>query len=168
MKKIITKIVISVGILSPILAFAAAKDLKYLIDLVIQYFNYAIYLIIGLAIVMFVWNVYKYFVKGGDDVTAKKEAGLYVMWSIIGFFVILSLWGLVNILVNTFKLDDGPSSSFFGVFKSSKTGGGGLFDDPDGKFTTPNSDGKFITPTGDGYGTYTDSFGNPQRIKIDN
>ncbi len=117
MKKIITKFGILGVILLPLMTFAAGKDLEYIIKLIIKYFNYAIQLTIALAVVMFVWNVYKYFIAGADDVGKKKEAGLYVMWSIIGFFVILSVWGLVNILMNSFNLDnDQPSSGFFGKF----------------------------------------------------
>lgn len=106
----------------PAVAFAQQKDLKYIIGLVVVYFNYAVYLIMGLAIVMFTWNVFKYFIKGGDDVGAKKEAGQYVLWSVVGFFVILSFWGIVNILTNTFKLDSSQPSGFFGSFQSSFTG----------------------------------------------
>lgn len=105
--------------LIPTITFAARKDLQYLVDLVMYYFTTAIYLILALAVLMFVWNVFKYFIKGGDDVTAKKEAGLYVMWSVIGFFVILSFWGLVNIVIKTFDLDSEAPSSFFGTFRSS-------------------------------------------------
>ena len=42
------------------------------------------------------------------------------MWSVIGFFVILSFWGLVNILLKSFQLDNQlPTNSIFGTFKSS-------------------------------------------------
>jgi hypothetical protein len=118
MKKIF-KIILGLGILLPSITFAA-KDLNYLIGKVADYFNVAIQLIIAFAIMMFVYNVYKYFIKGSDDVGAKKEAGLYVLWSVVGFFVILSIWGLVNILLNTFDLDDrGPTRGFFPSFKFS-------------------------------------------------
>ena|SRR3989344_1920991 len=119
MKKIILKISILGIIIIPFVSFAQQKDLRYVVMLAIQYFNYAIYLILGLAILMFVWNVFKYFIKGSENVIDKKEASLYVMWSIIGFFVILSIWGLVRILTETFRLDSHPPSTFFGTFGGS-------------------------------------------------
>lgn len=122
MKKIIIKIGITVGILSPLAVLAAGKDLKYLIDIVMTYIGYAVFFILALATIMFVWNVYKYFISSGDNAESKKEAGLYVMWSIVGFFVILSLWGLVNILLRTFNLDNNAPTTFFGVFKPSIPG----------------------------------------------
>lgn len=119
MKKIIIKSSLISALLLPMISFAQQKDLKYLIDLTIKYFNQFIFLILGLALVMFVWNIYRYFISGSDDVKAKEEAGLYVMWSIIGFFVIISIYGLVNILTKTFDLDTRSPSGFFGSFNSS-------------------------------------------------
>lgn len=92
------------------------KTLKDIAALAIDYLNIAIYLIIALAIITFIWNVYRYFFTEKD----KKEAGLYVMYSVIGFFVILSFWGLVAILRNSLKLND-RAPSFPGF---SQTGGG--------------------------------------------
>lgn len=123
MKKIITKALIITGITTPLLTFAIGEpgrvnNLKNLVDLIIAYFGYAVIIIISLAVLMFVYNVFKYFIAGGDDVSAKKEAGLYVMYSVIGFFVILSLWGLVYILTNTFNLTNNQPQLPFGIFNS--------------------------------------------------
>ena len=74
----------------------------------IGYFNEAIYLVIALAVITFIWNVYKYFIIA--DVENKKEASKYVMFSVIGLFVILSFWGLVNIVSNTLNLDTTPGT----------------------------------------------------------
>ncbi len=118
MKKI-TTLYISIFIsLIPFLVSAqtSVRNLKDVVDVIVVYFNYAIQLIIGFAIVMFVWNVYKYFIASGDDVLKKKEAGLYVMWSVIGFFVIISIWGLVRILLGTFNLNSYAPNTFFGNF----------------------------------------------------
>ena len=98
MKKTIIKTGILSAILLPILTLAdttAPTDLKGLIDIVIQYLGYAVYLIMGLAIVMFVWNVYRYFIAGGEEKN-KTEAGLYVMWSIIAFFIIALFYETKN------------------------------------------------------------------------
>lgn len=118
---------IKAGILSvlvlPVITFAETKDLKYIAKLATDYMQIAITLILSLAILMFVYNVYKYFISGSDDVSAKKDAGLYVMWSVIGFFVILSFWGLVNILIKSFNLDSNmPTNTIFGTFRSSGSG----------------------------------------------
>jgi hypothetical protein len=76
-------------------------------------------LIIGLAIVVFVWNIFIYFFTEKD----KTEAGKYLLFSVIGFFVILSFWGIVNLFINTLQLDnDRPTTIPTGFdFNSSRT-----------------------------------------------
>ncbi len=121
MKNFKLKTIITSLFFIPFLSYAQqTKDLRGLAGVITDYIQIAIYLILSLAVLMFVYNVYKYFISGSDDVTAKKEAGLYVMWSVIGFFVMLSFWGLVNILMNSFKLDNNlPPNTIFGSFRSS-------------------------------------------------
>lgn len=79
------------------------KTLKDLIYVIIDYLNTGLFLLMGVAVIMFVYYIIKYFVRPDAD---RKEAGYYVMYSVIGFFIILSFWGLVNILQNTFGLQN--------------------------------------------------------------
>lgn len=66
------------------------------------YLNQAIIVIVGLCIVSFVWGIYKHFIKGGDSPEDRMKGTQYVLYSTVALFVILSFWGLVNILTNTF------------------------------------------------------------------
>ena len=96
-KYIITTVFIA---LSPALAFAATSaTLAKIITDITNYLNDVLFLLMALAIVIFVWYVIKYFIMPNED---RSKAGDYMLYSIIGFFVILSLWGIVNILNNTF------------------------------------------------------------------
>lgn len=126
MNKTLRYLTSSVVALSPMIAFAQQKDLNYLIGLVTLYLDRILLLLMGLAVVMFVYYIIKYFLRPTEE---RKEGAKYLMWSIIGFFVILSFWGIVNILRNTFNLDDNRPSSwneFFNIFPS---GSGGISDD---------------------------------------
>jgi ribose/xylose/arabinose/galactoside ABC-type transport system permease subunit len=60
--------------------------------------------IIGLAVFVIIWGVFKFITQASDE-DARKEAKDFVLWGIIGIFIMLSIWGLVNILVNTFPLN---------------------------------------------------------------
>lgn len=103
MKNKIIKIGITMfGAGTPLITFAQTKDLAWLMTKVTLYFSAFIKLIISLAVLTFVWNVYRYYFKADAD---RKEAGKYVLYSILGFFIILSFWGLVNIVDKTFNLD---------------------------------------------------------------
>lgn len=63
-------------------------------------------LLIGLAVVVFVYGVLvTMFSEGGDR---KEEGKQYMVWGIVGIFVMISVWGLVNILVGAFNLSTEP------------------------------------------------------------
>ncbi len=111
MKKNIIKIILGMIVLVPIVVSAQIVPpiqtgvcqpytLICLAGIIVNYLKVAIYLIIGLAVVTFIWNIYKYFFRESE----KTEAGKYVMYSTIGFFVMLSFWGLVAILSNSLQL----------------------------------------------------------------
>lgn len=62
-------------------------------------------LIISLTVLIFIWGVFKYVTAAGDS-DARQEARGYMMWGIVSLFVMVSVWGLVNLLVATFRLDN--------------------------------------------------------------
>jgi hypothetical protein len=95
------------SLIAPGIIFAQGPTLKDLAQLVAEYLNIGLSLIIGLAVVVFVWNVFIYFFTEKD----KTEAGKYVLFSVVGFFVILSFWGIVAIFINTLRLDSRQPSS---------------------------------------------------------
>jgi hypothetical protein len=141
------KIKIGIALISllPSITFAAGKDLKYIASLVVDYLNIGLGLIISFAVVTFVWNVYLYFFTEKD----KTEAGKYVLFSVIGFFVILSFWGMVALLKNTLNLDNQKPASLNNIGIPS-TGG------QSGTITNPSSSNNIGTPsTGGQSGTIT-------------
>ena len=67
--------------------------------------NVFVPLVFAAAFIVFIFGVFQYFIAGGAD-EEKREAGKSLMlWGIIGFFVMVSVWGLVNVLIGTFGLD---------------------------------------------------------------
>lgn len=64
-------------------------------------------LVFALALIMFIWGLFTNFILGGAD-EAKRESGKQLMlWGIVAFFVMVSVWGLVNVLTGTFDLNGG-------------------------------------------------------------
>ena len=120
MKNITTRVASFLVPLSlPLIAFAqtatGTKDLNYVVGIVVKYLNVALELLMGIAVVMFVYYVIQYFMRPNDK---RSEAWQYVLWALVGFFVIFSMWGLVNILKGTFNLDTNPQSwtNYFDIF----------------------------------------------------
>lgn len=58
-------------------------------------------LLVALAIMVFIYGVITYVISA-DDEEKRKTGRQYMMYGIIGIFVMVSVWGLVNILSNTF------------------------------------------------------------------
>lgn len=126
MNKKIALFTLASVVIPSITSAQTGKTLSSLITLIIGYLNQFLVLLMGAAVIMFVYNVIKYFIRADAE---RKEAGPYVMWSLIGFFVILSMWGLVNILQNTFGLKNEynrPASwtSFTNIFPGGSSSGG--------------------------------------------
>ena len=66
--------------------------------------NVAVPIVFAMAFLVFIYGIFQYFIQGGHD-EEKREAGRSLMlWGIIGFFVMVSVWGLVHVLLGTFRL----------------------------------------------------------------
>lgn len=57
--------------------------------------------LMAIAFIVFLWGVYKYFIYGADNDTERETGRKFTLWGVIGFVVILSIWGLVNIVKTT-------------------------------------------------------------------
>jgi hypothetical protein len=62
----------------------------------------------ALAFIVFLWGVYLYFFNTGDKPADERKKGRnFIIYGIVGFFVMVSVWGLVGLLVNSFGLNPG-------------------------------------------------------------
>lgn len=69
-----------------------------------QLLNAVVPVLIALAVVYFVWGVVTYVISSDEE--AKKTGRDRIIFGIIGLAVIIGLWGLVNLLKNTFQLNN--------------------------------------------------------------
>jgi hypothetical protein len=74
---------------------------KDVVIFVISLINMAIPVLVALALVLFLWGAVRYIAKSADahGKSADKEA---LLWGLIALFVLLSVWGILRILTNTF------------------------------------------------------------------
>ncbi len=63
--------------------------------------------LLAIAFIVFLWGVYKYFILGATEEKSRENGRQFVLWGVIGFVVILSVWGLVGIVGNAFGLSPG-------------------------------------------------------------
>lgn len=63
--------------------------------------NILVPLLFAIAFIVFVWGAFKTFILGATDEKVKDDGKNLMLWGLIGFFVMVSVWGLVNILTNS-------------------------------------------------------------------
>ena len=81
-------------------SLAGAVTLLDTINLVSQFINAAIPILIALAIVYFFIGLIGYVTK------SIKESASMMIGGIIAIFVMVSIWGIIKLLQNTFKVGD--------------------------------------------------------------
>lgn len=57
-------------------------------------------LIFGIALLVFLWGIFKYFILGGGDDGKREEGKQLMLYAIIGFVVMVSVFGIVNMIAN--------------------------------------------------------------------
>lgn len=82
----------------------------------------AVTLLISFSVIWIVVNVVRYLIAGGED--DRKKGGMAILWGIVGLFLILSIWGLVAILKNTFSTDNNVKRDQFPQILVPETVGG--------------------------------------------
>lgn len=89
----------------PVLAFAqTATNIFNTAGTITQIINGVLVpMVFAVAFLIFIWNVVQYFIAGAGE--KKEEAKNLIIYSVIGFFVMVGIWGLVNILLGTFNLN---------------------------------------------------------------
>ncbi len=85
------------------------KNFKWLIDSIVLdgILRPIVPVLIGLAVVVFIYGVLTLMFSDGDK---KEEGKQYMIWGIVGLFVMVSVWGLVAVLQGTFNLEDKPQT----------------------------------------------------------
>lgn len=68
---------------------------------------YVVPIIFALAFIVFLWFVFQYFILGGADEEKLKTGRKFVLWSLIGFFLMFSLWGIVNLIQRSLGFENG-------------------------------------------------------------
>ena len=77
---------------------AIASNIIYLINYVF------VPVIFAIAFVVFLYGVAKAYIFSNGEPGAVSAGHKLILWGIIGFVVMVSLWGLVNVVANAFGL----------------------------------------------------------------
>lgn len=101
------------SLLLPAVAAAADVTGTFNLNYVESYTNsfidfinfYLVPLLMAVALIVFLYGIFKFFILGAADEKSRTEGRKFALNGIIGFVIILSVWGIVYIVVETFNLD---------------------------------------------------------------
>lgn len=86
----------------PMMAFAVT--ISDVITNITQIINTLVPLVIAIGVLLFLIGVVNY-IRAGDDEEKRKNSRNMMIYGIIGLFVMVSIWGLVALLNNTFGIE---------------------------------------------------------------
>lgn len=88
-------------VFAPFLAFAAT--LGDVLNTIGNLVGTATPIVVALALVFFFWGLGQLILNSGDE-GKRKEAISIMIYGIIALFVMVSIWGIVNVLQSTFQV----------------------------------------------------------------
>lgn len=99
MKKIgIYTLALTLAVL-PGVTFAQFGGINDFLDDVSSFINGTLIpLVFAIALLIFIWGIFKYFILGGGDDSSREEGKKLMLWAIIGFVIMVSVFGIVNLI----------------------------------------------------------------------
>ncbi|MFA6278475.1 MAG: hypothetical protein WCS97_00060 [Candidatus Paceibacterota bacterium] len=113
MKKALTLTAISLAAFAvPLVSLAAINNIADVGSFIINTINNVfVPVLFAVAFIVFLWGAFQTFILGANSADVKEKGKNLMLWGLIGFFVMVSVWGLVNILTGTvgFGSGSGPA-----------------------------------------------------------
>lgn len=71
--------------------------------------NPTIFLLFGVALLTFVWGIFKY-VRNAESGDKAENKGA-ILWGLVGMFVMIGVYGIWNVVLKTFDISNQPLES---------------------------------------------------------
>lgn len=86
------------------------SDLSALIARINTYIiNPAIGVLFAVAFMFFLWGMAKFIFQADDD-HEREQGKKHIIWGLVGMFIMVSVYGIIAIVTNTFGIPSSPSS----------------------------------------------------------
>jgi Type IV secretion system pilin len=88
----------------PLVSLAAINNVSDVGSFIINTINNVLVpVLFAVAFIVFLWGAFNVFILGANNEEVKTSGKNLMLWGLIGFFVMVSVWGLVNILTGTIQ-----------------------------------------------------------------
>ena len=69
-----------------------------------KFINLLVPVIFAIAFIVFIWGIFTYFIAGGANDEQRQKGRQLAFWGIVGFAIMVSVWGLINLVTNSLGL----------------------------------------------------------------
>lgn len=80
-------------------------DLFGILQILADLINLATPIVVALALLYFFWGLATYILNASNE-EKKKDGRNIMIWGILALFIMVSVWGIINVVRDTFQLDD--------------------------------------------------------------
>lgn len=99
------KTLVGLSFFAPFFALAAGEltEVSTFLKNLIAFMNGTLVpAIFAIALLIFLWGMFKTFILGGADHEKQHEGQQLMMYAIAGFVIMVSIWGIVNLVARGF------------------------------------------------------------------
>lgn len=90
----------------PSLAYAQTANLETLLKGIVSFTNSSLILFLfGIAFLIFVINVFRYFILNGENEDGRENAKNLAIYSVAAFVFLIIFWGIINLLSTSSGLE---------------------------------------------------------------
>lgn len=82
-----------------------SSNLFFVIGILLNLVVQATVLVGAAALLFFFWGLATYILNAGND-EKKKEGRNIMIWGLLALFIMVSVWGIINVIRDTLELDD--------------------------------------------------------------
>jgi len=100
MKKIIISVLSLATPLAAMAATALGSTALSIVTDIQAILNVLLPVLMLVGVVVFLWGVIKYITSSGDE-EARKSARGYIIYGLIGIFIMVALWGIIQVAAQT-------------------------------------------------------------------
>lgn len=92
---------VSLLALTPALVMAQFGEVNTFFGKIVTFINdVLIPLIFAVALLMFIFGMFRYFIAGGADEGKREDGKQLMLYSILGFVLMVSIFGIVNLIAS--------------------------------------------------------------------
>lgn len=73
---------------------------KLIVNILNEIINPIITLMVGVAVVYFLWGAFQ-FVRNAESSDERKKGGMNMFWGVIGLFIMVSAYGILHLILGT-------------------------------------------------------------------